>query len=160
MLLFYLRGVWEDDNKLNLLQERLIEVVHAEESSSLLSFRSFFLNGSSCKETFALRSIRNEIFTSICSSSDVIFNDRMPWNQFGTIDAESKEFEFHPESYVESLRYQLLFEEKLARTQLFTEFLDEVRKHDYTEENLIKMKNGEIISNWRHRKRTQISSQA
>lgn len=133
MLLFCLRGVWDDENKLNLLQERLIKLVDDEESSSLLSFKSFFLNGSSCKENFTLISIRNEICASMCSSSDA-FNDRMPWNQIGSYDEESKQYEFHPESYIESLRYQLRFEEKLARTQLFFEFLDEEIKHDAIEE--------------------------
>lgn len=48
---------------------------------------------------------------------------------------KKNEFKFHPEWYIASARYQYQFEEKLARTQLFLDFVERRKNYDSTEMN-------------------------
>jgi len=145
----YLR---DDENKLNLLQKRLKELVNNDKTSSLLSFTSYFKNGANAKESLTLSSIRKEISANLSSLPSAICDSRgrvsNKSDQFGIYDEDSKESKFDPEYYSESVRYQSLFEEKLVHTQLFIGFLDDHRKSDDVEPDSLKMKNGLIIAKW------------
>ena len=61
---------------------------------------------------------------------------------------ESKEFDFHPTWYIESVKFQQQFEENLVKTQLFIGYIDEETQTNKIENDDHKLQSAITISNW------------
>jgi len=104
---------------------------------ALRSFENFIEVGLSEKEISAIDNIRKIVSEYFLGLSDSIGAKKNGWQNFGVSVDEGEAFDFVPSTFVDSLNKQLQslecrvkFQEIMAYSQLFVEFVDAQRKND------------------------------
>ncbi len=118
---------------------RLSELREAD--PSLQSIPNFLNEGFSRKVVVAIRAAKSLIESHMTSfSGDIARN----WQNYGEFrhDNDGQTFEFYPAMFIEPLRRQLesrlQFQEMMAHSQLFIEYVDERRKWHLRRQELAK----------------------
>lgn len=128
-------------NRLELLKKQ---------SSPLRSFARFIKQGLSRNEIDTINSIQHLIQTYLKGLADNIATNPYGWKFYGKNDEKGEAFDFYPSLFVDRLKQQmkllecrLQFQEMMAYSQLFVEFVDGQRKASLSKEVV-----GKLIANW------------
>lgn len=120
------------------------------QSSPLRSFARFVKQGFSRSEIETIESIRRVIRTYLNGLADNIAAHPYGWSQYGKKDESGDNFDFYPSLFVDRLKQQmkllecrLQFQEMMAYSQLFVEYVDGQRKAALCKEMV-----GKYIADW------------
>ena len=118
-------------------------------SPSLKSFSRFIDRGLEPQEVFIISAVRGVICGFLKGLSDNVATDD-GWRHYGVRSEDGLAFDFFPSLFVDRQREylkliecRLQFQEMMAYSQLFVEFVDVQRKASLAKEMM-----GKIISNW------------
>jgi len=114
--------------------QRQLKQLHAS-SSGLQEFSRFVDHGLSHQELVVIESIRAVIRTYLTGLADHIGSDPDAWQLYGVQKSDDEHFDFYPSFFVDGLKQQfnllecrLKFQEMMAYSQMFVEFVDSQRK--------------------------------
>jgi len=109
--------------KLDYYQNR-IEYLREQRTITALSFRDFFENGISRRESLTLKSTKQLLFQFLSTFAGGIAQPS-GWKMYGILDAESDYFEFCPSIFIGHLKYLMDFQELLVHTTLFQSYVNQ-----------------------------------
>ena len=109
--------------------DQRLEQLAQNESSSLNSFKLFFQNGASPKESVTLNSIKSFIEKNFLLLSGVISQRNDGWLLCTDHDDCSDEFIYSEKKFYIPLRRLLLFQKSFSKTQLLSCYYEEKKNH-------------------------------
>ena len=133
--------------QLGYLRGRLIEL-GGEPGSALLDFQAFIRHGLSRKESLTLNSVALALEGHFAQLGGDLAYNSLAWKRYGTVDVKTNKFIFHPEWFLNPMRADLAFQEKVVHTQLFHGYVDVRRREQQEVEKLRRGPPGQFIANW------------
>ena len=123
--------------------------------SALNSFRNFFECGASHEERNTLESMRGIISNYLLSFAGSLCTIQ-GLRSCCTSDHDTNEFDFFPDKFLQPLRAQLAFQEKMTGTQMFLTFIEEKKTRlDLLESLPARFIAGWLYPRWQRYKRTK-----
>lgn len=107
----------------NTYRERL-KCLAKDESSSLNSFKNFFIHGPSAKESVTLNSIKKLVSNRLSQLSGMLSKSSQGWQLYGVKDS-SRNVYFSPQKFYAPVQSVLEFERMFSQTQILSCYFEE-----------------------------------